>query len=312
MVHDIKVAGFVGWQTIDHPDGYKAGYYSVGILPEFRGKGLAKTACRTLIAENGAGVKQVRALIVDGNDASEKLAKSLGVAVDRHDPREKSAGAASELVRRLLSHGASRAALGAGAGLGVGAAENNTTLSNLGEGNKHLNLLLNGLTGAGAGLLHGTPEFRKSLALMLPGLAVKEMGLQGLNTAQNYIGAQQKLTDTNLATAENQLSAATTAGDTQKAIADRLSHLSTTDKIMAGALGLGGLGLGIYGYNSFKGKSRPVSTKVQSDAALRHKSKIRLDIPADAIGSDVYDKLFGAAAKPAMGLCDISRYACPQ
>ena len=76
-----KSAGFVGWQFRHDPDGRKVGYYAVGMLPEFRGKGYAKEALQKLIANKPSGVDLVRAFIVAGNAPSEGLAKSLGVPV---------------------------------------------------------------------------------------------------------------------------------------------------------------------------------------------------------------------------------------
>lgn len=77
-----KVAGFVGWQerTVD---GRKVGSYSIGILPEYRGRGFAKEAVAKVIGEKVAGVDEVVAYIVPGNTASDALAGSLGVNVSK-------------------------------------------------------------------------------------------------------------------------------------------------------------------------------------------------------------------------------------
>lgn len=76
--------GFTGFQrrwefSGDRPE--RVGYYSIGILPEYRGHGLAKEAVASLIAMKSAGVDRVQALIVEGNKPSLKLAESLGVPV---------------------------------------------------------------------------------------------------------------------------------------------------------------------------------------------------------------------------------------
>lgn len=76
-----KQAGFTGWQFRHDPDGKKVGYYAIGLLPEFRGKGYAKAALRQLFAGKPADVSAVRAFIVPGNTPSERLAASLGVPV---------------------------------------------------------------------------------------------------------------------------------------------------------------------------------------------------------------------------------------
>ncbi len=57
----------------------KVGYYSIGILPEYRRNKFAKAALTKLIAMKSAGVDQVRALIVSSNSPSMALADSLGV-----------------------------------------------------------------------------------------------------------------------------------------------------------------------------------------------------------------------------------------
>ncbi len=82
-----KAAGFVGWQEIrERKDGgtVKVGYYSIGILPEYRGNGYATEAVSQVIREKSASVDVVRAFIVPGNSPSESLARALGVQVVRN------------------------------------------------------------------------------------------------------------------------------------------------------------------------------------------------------------------------------------
>lgn len=57
----------------------KTGYYSIGILPEYRNNGFAKAALQKLIAIKSAGVDRVKALIMSSNKPSLALADSLGV-----------------------------------------------------------------------------------------------------------------------------------------------------------------------------------------------------------------------------------------
>ena len=74
--------GFCGWQERNEIKGsncVKVGYYSIGILPEYRRNGYAKQALNRLIAVKSAGVDQVRALIVESNQPSRELAKDIGV-----------------------------------------------------------------------------------------------------------------------------------------------------------------------------------------------------------------------------------------
>lgn len=73
--------GFVGWQERER-EGRKVGYYSIGILPEYRGSGMAKAALAGLLQKKQADVDEVRALIVKTNRASQKLAESFGIGID--------------------------------------------------------------------------------------------------------------------------------------------------------------------------------------------------------------------------------------
>jgi RimJ/RimL family protein N-acetyltransferase len=75
--------GFVGWQERWERDPSrklcKVGYYSIGILPEYRGQHLAKAAVAQLISMKSAGVDRVKALIMADNTPSISLAQALGV-----------------------------------------------------------------------------------------------------------------------------------------------------------------------------------------------------------------------------------------
>lgn len=79
-----KIAGWVGWQEHYDDNGKKVGSYSIGILPEYRGKGLAKEAVAKIIMEKVAHVDRVVSYIVPGNKASESLAHSLHIPVDNN------------------------------------------------------------------------------------------------------------------------------------------------------------------------------------------------------------------------------------
>ena len=77
-------AGFAGWQERNERvqgKTVRTGYYSIGILPEYRRQGYAKQALTKLIAEKSAGVDRVMAYIVSSNAPSLELAKSLDVPV---------------------------------------------------------------------------------------------------------------------------------------------------------------------------------------------------------------------------------------
>jgi GNAT superfamily N-acetyltransferase len=103
--------GFVGWQNRCE-SGKRIGYYSVGLLPEYRGKGYAKEAVSKLIAEKSAGVDEVRALIHQSNTSSLRLAAALGVPVTK-------TAMVSALVRSPMVQRVARGALGAATGTGA-------------------------------------------------------------------------------------------------------------------------------------------------------------------------------------------------
>jgi hypothetical protein len=87
--------GFVGWQS-RKVEGVPTGYYSIGVLPEYRHQGIAKKAVAQLLATKAASVDCVRALVVSGNTFSERLARSLDV------PVEKVAGLPKSIAMDLL------------------------------------------------------------------------------------------------------------------------------------------------------------------------------------------------------------------
>lgn len=76
-----KAIGFTGWQEFKQGS-RRVGYYSIGILPEYRGNGFAKAAVAQLLHQKAAGVDQVKAYIVRSNKPSIALAKSLGVPIE--------------------------------------------------------------------------------------------------------------------------------------------------------------------------------------------------------------------------------------
>lgn len=81
-----KAAGFVGWQgdrEFDPKENrmLKVGYYTIGVLPEYRKKGYAKEAVQKIIEIKSASFDTVRAFIVPDNSPSIQLAKSLDIPV---------------------------------------------------------------------------------------------------------------------------------------------------------------------------------------------------------------------------------------
>lgn len=81
-----KAVGFTGWQERRerrNPGAplEKVGYYSIGVLPEYRGNGYARAAVSQLLRMKSASVDRVQAFIVAGNSPSMGLARSLRIPV---------------------------------------------------------------------------------------------------------------------------------------------------------------------------------------------------------------------------------------
>lgn len=88
--------GFVGWQKF--PEGHRTvGYYAIGILPEHRGQSFAKQAVLKVMREMGDSCDEIRALVMDHNEPSKALARSVGVT----PILEKSASTAKQLATIL-------------------------------------------------------------------------------------------------------------------------------------------------------------------------------------------------------------------
>lgn len=77
-----ETVGFVGWQE-HYRENEKVGCYSIGVLPDYRCRGIAKQAVAKVVNAKAAGVDRVVAYIAPGNRPSENLAGSLGVKVKR-------------------------------------------------------------------------------------------------------------------------------------------------------------------------------------------------------------------------------------
>lgn len=81
-------AGFTGRQVRPNTNGGKTGWYAVGLLPSFRGKGLAQRALSEMFEHHlPEGVNDVKAFIVKGNEKSVALANRLGVPYQHKSAR---------------------------------------------------------------------------------------------------------------------------------------------------------------------------------------------------------------------------------
>jgi len=315
--------GFVGWQNRIE-NGKTIGYYSVGLLPEYRGQGYAKEAVAKLIAEKSAGVDEVRALIHQSNTSSLRLAEALGVPVTKtaalHNNIMYTKSSTALLgpafrfigprILAILKNKGVRAGIGTAAGLGVGEAENRllydplarhltgdetATASPLAHGGSRL---LGALTGA-LGSQRG--QLGKQLAAYVPKITALS-GIEALNQGSKaYIHdapMRQRIADTQLSTAQ---AAKDTAGIQQtmtnmmlQAAIEKAKNLSNTEKALYGVAGAGLLGAGTYAANSLFGGGKKKPAGKPPLATHRHPSKIRFDVPTEAMPPEFFQGLMKA------------------
>jgi ribosomal protein S18 acetylase RimI-like enzyme len=214
-----KPIGFTGWQErMEGPT--KVGFYSIGILPEYRNNGYAKQAVAKLISIKAANVDRVQALVMKHNKPSLALAEALHVPVIKAGSVKK----AMSLGKRIL----------AGSGIGLGTAgfmdaltfgrektwdeykKEPLTISRL------ANALLNTGLG-GAAMVPGLPPNVR--ASMLAGIPIKDLALTSIPAVQTIAHGVKDMSDNSLGSL--------------------ISKLSPAGKAVgaAGALGAGYLGL---------------------------------------------------------------------
>ena len=104
--HAVGVAGFQKRHETS-PQGVPqlVGYYSIGILPEYRRRGFAKEAVARLLREKSAGVDVVRALVVATNAPSLALARHLPVTLEIKQAAAIPASAANPFSQVASEHG---------------------------------------------------------------------------------------------------------------------------------------------------------------------------------------------------------------
>lgn len=83
-----KPIGFTGWQEREEGP-TRVGYYSIGILPEYRNNGYAKQAVAKLITIKSANVDCVKALVMKHNTPSLALADALHIPVEKAGTEKK-------------------------------------------------------------------------------------------------------------------------------------------------------------------------------------------------------------------------------
>lgn len=240
-----KAIGFTGWQERMQGN-TKVGFYSIGILPEYRNNGYAKQAVAKLISIKAANVDRVQALVMKHNKPSLALAESLHVPVIKAGSEKK----AMTLGKRLL----------AGSGLGLGAAgfmdaltfgrektwdeykKEPLTVSRL------ANALLNTGLGAAA-LVPGIPASVR--ATMLTSIPIKDLALTSIPAVQTISHGVKDMSENSLG--------------------GLISKLSPAGKAV-GAAGL--LGGGYLGYKAIK------AIRELADAQrLSSRGKVRVALP---------------------------------
>ena len=257
-----KPIGFTGWQ--ERMEGStKVGFYSIGILQEYRNNGFAKQALSKLISIKAANVDCVKALVMKHNEPSLALADSLNVPVVKAGSVKQAKGIkdVKELLRMI--------------GLGGIPAVAGMDMYTYGdEGFKeYLNKPVTPMRAAQAvfntifGAAAAKPKMSVPMRLgAIAGIPMKEFALQGVKGIPQLVESQKRLADA----AERQ--SVTPAVVPQiEASKGLLESLTPAQK----ALGLAGLaGLGYGGYKGLQAIKE--IAQAQSQAA---KGKIRVTLP---------------------------------
>jgi hypothetical protein len=247
-----KPIGFTGWQ--ERMDGNtKVGFYSIGILPEYRNNGYAKQAVAKLISIKSANVDRVQALVMKHNKPSLALADALHIPVVKAGS-EKKASQIKQLLK-MVGLGGVPAAAGIDA-LTYGRDKSfedylNTPITT--------NRVVQALANTAFGSL-----------MLKPGLGIPERiavaaGIPAKDVAISAIPAIPSLTESVKNISDNK----------SQSLADLISGLSPAQKALG--LGVGAAGLLGGGYLAHKGiKSLRDLASAQQQA---NKGKIRVALP---------------------------------
>ena len=229
-----KPVGFTGWQEREEgPD--KIGYYSIGILPEYRHNGYAKQAIAKLISIKSATVDKVKALVMRNNIPSLALASSLNIPV----VKEGSAKKANQLKNLLPM---------LGTGIGSAALMDALTYGRDKNFQEYIDTpistsrAVNALANVGFGALAGAPNRSVIERLAIMGaLPAKDLALASIPAVPGAAESLKHLAEKPEA----------------KNIIQSLSELTPTQKLIGGGLGLAGLlgagYLGNKGINALQG-----------------------------------------------------------
>jgi GNAT superfamily N-acetyltransferase len=188
-------AGFVGWQVRQEKEG-AVGYYSIGILPEYRGRKFAKLAVAKLIEKKAQTVDKVKAYIMPDNQPSIGLANSLGVEITHKQAFNLSAlkTILKSNPMRLLGRGAA----GVGTGLSYDAIMNGAHESpgEYIQGLAHMDanragmMILNSLLGTAVPSIFSKNKSQRMMGLTgLGAIPAKDVLAQAVGLTKNTAGA---------------------------------------------------------------------------------------------------------------------------
>jgi len=252
-----KPVGFTGWQERIE-DNIKVGYYSIGILPEYRNNGFAKKAVSKLIALKAASVDQVKALVMKHNAPSIALADSINVPVVKAGSLPAAASAPLKAMDYLKMLGGGGAAAAFMDSMTYGRDKS-------WEDYKSTPISVSRVTQALANLGFGGAIANPNLNLLQKATA---FGLiPGKDVALNAIPAIPSITD----------SAKTLAESSKKpsGILESLNSLSPTQKTIGAGAGIAGLlGAALLGYKGISAANRLAASQ-----EARAGGRIRVALP---------------------------------
>ncbi len=247
-----KPIGFTGWQERMDGDA-KVGFYSIGILPEYRNNGYAKQAIAKLISIKAANVDRVKALVMKHNTPSLALAESLHIPVVKAGSTKKASNIKTLL--KMVGGGGLPAAVGMDA-LTYGRDKSfeeytNTPITT--------NRVIQALANTAFGSL-----------MLKPGLGIPERiavaaGIPAKDVAIAAIPAVPSLTE----------SIKDIAGKDSMSMADLIKGISPTQKALGAGIGTAGLlGGGYLAYKGIKALKDLASAQQQAN-----RGKIRVALP---------------------------------
>jgi RimJ/RimL family protein N-acetyltransferase len=309
--NDEDPVGFVGWQTrMEQP--YKVGYYAVGILPEHRNQGLATAAISALLEKKAQSVDRVKALIVEGNAASEHIADNLGVETVSH----KQANGFTEALKFMGRLGpkvpASAIAKRWGATVGVPATMDMLTYGRDPDksyfdqpwtAGRITNTLLNTIIGRWAAAA-SSPKKGFGLAMGAP---IKDLTLQAIPAVEGINRMSHTLPDSVRAAGREMASSATNGASTAvNTVADTAKNLPLWALLSGAGLLTGGLAYGAHRLsNAIKEKAEaPINIRSSDGGRIKvtlptrnpNDAETVLDLPFDQ------DKVFSNAQKARLGI----------